>query len=76
MIILMFAAFALLILVEAPGLIKKKLWRELTAYSVLMLIAIVISVLYLEHVEIPNPVKNTQYYMKDMFEYLFGFNYD
>ncbi len=76
MIILMFAAFAGLIMLEAPGLIKKKQWRELAAYSALMLIAIVISVSYLKHIEIPNPVKNTQYYVKDAFEYLFGFSYD
>ncbi len=76
MIVFMFAAFAVLIILEAPGMIKKKQWRELTAYSVLMLLAIVISVLYLKHIQIPNPVKNTQYYVKDVFENLFGFSYD
>ncbi|MFB0920500.1 MAG: hypothetical protein QMB62_06420 [Oscillospiraceae bacterium] len=76
MIVFLFAAFAALTMLEAPGLIKKKQWRELTAYSVLMLLAIVISVFYLKHIPIPNPVKNTQYYVKDMFEYLFGFSYD
>ena len=76
MIVFLLAAFAALILLEVPGLIKKKQWRELTAYSVLMLLALVISVLYLEHITIPNPVKNTQYYLKDMVEYLFGVSYD
>lgn len=76
MIVLMLAAFALLIFLEAPGLIKKKQWRELAAYSTLMLIAIVISVLYLKRIEIPNPVKNTQYNIKNIFEYLFKISYD
>lgn len=76
MIVLMLAAFALLIFLEAPGLIKKKQWRELAAYLTLMLIAIVISVLYLKRIEIPNPVKNTQYNIKNIFEYLFKISYD
>jgi len=76
MIVLMIAVFAALIMLEVPGLVKKKLWRELTAYSALMLIAIVISVLYLKQVEVPNPVKNTQYYVQNMFEFLFNFTYD
>ena len=76
MIVLLFVAFAVLILLEVPSLIKKKQWRELAAYSALMLIAIVISVLYLENIQIPNPVKNTQYYAKNMFEYLFNLSYD
>jgi hypothetical protein len=76
MIVFLLAAFAALILLEVPGLIKKKLWRELTVYSVLMLLALAISVLYLEHIQIPNPVKNTQYYLKDVFEHLLGVSYD
>jgi uncharacterized membrane protein (DUF2068 family) len=72
MTVLMLAAFAVLIMLEAPGLIKKKQWRELAAYSTLMIIAIVISVLYTQHIDVPNPVKNTQYYMKNIFEYLFN----
>ena len=76
MIILLFAVFAVLILLEIPDLIKKKQWRELAAYSALMLIAIVISVFYYKDIQIPNPVKNTQYYVKNMFEYLFNLSYD
>ncbi|MEA4894806.1 MAG: hypothetical protein VB064_06050 [Oscillospiraceae bacterium] len=76
MIVVMLIAFAVLAVLEVPGLIKKKQWRELVSYSVLMLIAIAISILYYKRIEIPNPVKNTQFYVKNMVEYLFNFSYD
>ena len=72
MIVLLVAAFVIVIWLEVPGLIKKKYWRELIAYSVLMTLAFVVCLLYALHVNIPNPVKNTQYYIKD----LFPFHYD
>ena len=73
---LMALAFAVLILIEVPGFIKKKQWRELTVYSVLMVLAIVVSVMYSQHMHSINPVKNSQYYVKDAFEFLFNLSYD
>lgn len=76
MIVFLIVAFAAIILFEVPAMIKKKQWRELAAYSVLMVIAIVISVMYALDIKVPNPVKNTQYYVKNLTEYLFGLSYN
>ena len=72
MIFLLIAAFAVIILIEVPDLIKKKHWRELAVYSVLMTLAFVICLMYVLDIDVPNPVKNTQYYIKS----LFPFRYD
>ena len=72
MIFLLVAVFAVLVLLEAPGMIKNKNWRALTVYSVLMTLAFVICIMYILDIDVPNPVKNTQYYIKS----LFPFSYD
>ena len=69
MIILLTAVFAGMVLIEVPRLAKKKYWRELAVYSILMALAFVVCLLYALHVDIPNPVKNTQYYIKDLFPF-------
>jgi hypothetical protein len=66
MIFLLIAAFIILILIEVPKLVREKSWRELAAYSVLMSIAFVVSLLYTLHIEIPNPVRDTQYLVKSL----------
>lgn len=43
-IVLGLLAFVLIIGLEVPGLVKKKMWRELIAFSVYMAIAIALSV--------------------------------
>lgn len=49
------AIFILIILFEVPGLIKKKLWRELAAFSVLLAIGFVLSLLQVIGVKLPSP---------------------
>jgi uncharacterized membrane protein len=69
MIVLLIAVFAGMILIEVPRLAKKKYWRELAVYSLLMALAFAVCLLYTLHVDIPNPVKNTQYYIKNLFPF-------
>ena len=76
MIFLLIAVFAVIVFLEVPKMVKKKQWRELTVYSVLMAIAIVISVMYTLDLYVPDPVKNTQYYVHSLVKYLFGLSYD
>ena len=76
MLVLLVAVFALLVWLELPGLIRSKSWKELAVYSVLMLLAISVSIMYVLDFDLPNPVKNTQYYVKAAFEYLFNLSYD
>lgn len=70
--ILLILAFAIMALIEVPELIKKKYWRELIAFSVILILAFVISVFQYKDIDIPNPVRDTQYFVKS----LFPFSYD
>ena len=72
MIVLLIAAFAVIALLEVPGLIKKKHWRDLAVFSVILAIAFFISVMQLMHIEIWNPVRDSQFFVKS----LFPFGYD
>lgn len=45
--------FLLLFFWEAPGLVAKEYWRELAVFSVLLLIGLVVSILFLSEVELP-----------------------
>ena len=70
--ILLVLAFILLALFEVPGLIKKKHWRELIVFSVILTLAFVISFYQFKDIDIPNPVRDTQYFVKS----LYPFGYD
>ncbi|MGI5984654.1 MAG: hypothetical protein GXY01_10965 [Clostridiales bacterium] len=72
MIILLISIYAIIVFAEVPGLIKKKSWKELTVFSVITAVAFTISLLHILKVEIPDPAKDTQYFVKS----LFPFSYD
>lgn len=59
-------------LIEVPGLVRKKHWRELAVFSVILTLAFVISVYQVKDIEILNPARDTQYFVKS----LFPFSYD
>jgi len=44
MIALVLLAFAFIIWLEAPGLVKKKMWRELAAFSVFLIIGMALTI--------------------------------
>ncbi len=44
MIVMVMFAFALIIWLEAPDLVKKKMWRELAAFSVFLAIGIALTI--------------------------------
>lgn len=66
MVFLLTVAFVVLVLLEAPDLIRNKYWRELAAYSFLMSLAFTVCLLEILHIEILNPVRDTQYWIKNM----------
>lgn len=66
MIFLLIAAFICIILYEVPTLIKNKYWKELAVFSFLISMAFVISLTQILKIEIPNPVKDTQYFVKKL----------
>lgn len=47
--------FIVIVFLEVPGLISKKLWRELTAFSVFLTIGFILSFLLVIGVKIPSP---------------------
>jgi uncharacterized membrane protein (DUF2068 family) len=66
MTFLLIVVYALILLMEAPGLIKKKYWRELIAFSVLLTLGFTLCILQTMRVNVPNPVKDTQYFVKSL----------
>ena len=55
-ILILLLLLAAIIIYEAPGLIEKKLWRELLAFSVLMLLGMILSFGLALDLPLPNPV--------------------
>jgi hypothetical protein len=70
MIFLLVILYAVLILIDVPPLIREKSRRELIVYCVLISLAFAIALLLILHVKMPNPVKSTQYVVKDFFKLL------
>lgn len=68
MIILLILAFGILGLIDIPQLVKNRRWRELAVYSVLMALAFTLILLRMLNVDVPNPVKDTQYVVRWFFE--------
>lgn len=64
MIFLLIAVFVCIILYEVPQLIRNKYWKELAVFSFLLSIAFFISLMETLKIEIPNPVRDTQYIIK------------
>ncbi len=66
MIFLFSAAFLILVLMEAPELIREKSWRELTAYSILMALAFLVWCRRVLEIKYPHPVKDSQFFVKSL----------
>lgn len=62
--------FASIIAYEAPGLVKKKLWRELAAFSVLLLIGMAYSYGIVLDLALPNPTKAIEALFSPVSQYL------
>lgn len=62
--------FIAIIAFEAPGLIKKKMWRELAAFGVLMLIGMFYSYGQILDLPLPNPTKGIMAIFKPVSQYL------
>lgn len=53
--ILLVLVFILIIFLEAPGLIKKKAWRELAAFSFFLLLGFALALPQVIGLEVPSP---------------------
>lgn len=54
-VILLILAFFIMIMLEVPGLVKKKAWRELAAFSFFLLLGFALALPQVLDLEVPNP---------------------
>ena len=64
--IYLFIIYALIIIINVPGLIKRKEWRELTVFSVLYIIPFALGLMYVLDIPIPSPMKGLQHLFVDI----------
>ncbi len=70
MIFLLSAIFIAIIAYEAPALVRKKMWRELAAFGVLMIIGMIYSYGQVLDLPLPNPTEGIMYIFKPVSRYL------
>lgn len=70
MIVLLILLFAGIILFEVPGLVKKKMWRELAAFAVYLAIGMGLSIPQTLGVKLPNPTRAIEALFKPILELL------
>jgi len=70
LIVLALLAFLLIIAIEAPGLVKKRMWRELIAFAVFLWIGMTLSVLQILDIEVPSPITLIEAFYKPFAEWL------
>ncbi|MGI6492927.1 MAG: hypothetical protein GX949_00335 [Peptococcaceae bacterium] len=54
-VVLLVFGFMLMILLEVPGLVKKKAWRELAAFSFFLLLGFALALPQVLGIKVPNP---------------------
>ncbi|MCL6635943.1 MAG: hypothetical protein K6T29_09300 [Peptococcaceae bacterium] len=70
MLAVVFIAYALIVLFEVPGLVKKRMWRELAVFSLYWTVALTLSVPQVLQVELPNPNKAIEALFRPLVEWL------
>jgi hypothetical protein len=68
MILLLIAVFICMIFYEVPKLVKNNYRKDLIVFSLLISLAFFISLMDILKVEIPNPAKSTQYFVKNLLQ--------
>lgn len=64
LLLLLVLTFLAIIAWEVPGLLRKKLWRELAVFSTLWLLGFLLSFLLTVGVQLPNPTDGIEYLIK------------
>ncbi len=68
--VLLVLLFISIILFEAPGLIREKMWGELAAFSVYLLIGMALSIPQAMGIRLPNPTKTIEALFRPLAELL------
>ena len=58
--------YAFIMIVNVPGLIQRKEWRELTTFTVLYFIAFALGLMYVLDIPVPSPMKGLQHLIVDI----------
>lgn len=66
MIILLMITFAVIGIIEVPGLVKQKHWRDLAVFSAFFIFAFILALLQSMGIKIPSPIKGIVYLIKDV----------
>jgi len=66
-LIFLLLIYAFILIINVPGLIKRKEWRELAAFSFLYVIAFALGLMYVLDIPIPSPMKGLQHLIVDIF---------
>lgn len=64
--IIVLIAYTFVALLQVPSLIEKKYWRELAAFSVFYMVALILSILYALDVKIPSPYEAIGYLIEEV----------
>lgn len=70
MIFLLLLVFAGVILIEVPGMVKNKMWRELVVFFIFLALGMALSIPQVLGVRIPNPTKAIEALFKPLSELL------
>lgn len=71
MIVLLILVFVAIIWMEVPGLVKKKMWRELASFSVFILMGMALSVPQVLGLAVPNPNNFIEVLFKPFSDWMF-----
>ncbi|KLU63478.1 hypothetical protein CEB3_c01450 [Peptococcaceae bacterium CEB3] len=66
MVALLILLFIGIIVFEVPNLVKKKMWRELTAFSLYLAMGMTLSILEALRVKVPNPAMAVEVLFKPL----------
>jgi len=64
--IFLLPVYAIILIINVPGLIKRKEWRELIAFFVFYTIAFVLGLMYVLDITIPSPMKGLNCLISDL----------
>jgi hypothetical protein len=72
MLFLILASAAVIVLVEAPPLVKKKKWKDLSVFTGFLLIGLTLGFVLVFRLPFPNPTPFIEGIFKPVTEALFG----
>ncbi|WP_066636684.1 hypothetical protein [Desulfolucanica intricata] len=70
MVVLLILLFLIIIGLEVPGLVQKKMWRELIAFSMLLFIGMALSIPGVLGIPLPNPSTPIEALLKPFSEWI------